>query len=70
MQSDILTFIPRELIWWEEQAGQLVALNVSGSQWVRRVGITRRRRGSLSPATRLLIEALKQALPDLTPSSP
>ena len=69
MQSDILTFIPRELIWWEEKAGQLVALNVTGSQWVRRVGITRRRRGSLSPAARLLIEALKHTAQDLAPAS-
>ena len=68
MQSDMLTFIPRELIWWEEKAGQLVALNVSGSQWVRRVGITRRRRGSLSPAARLLIEALKRAAQSLAPA--
>ena len=68
MQSDMLTFIPRELIWWEEKAGQLVALNVSGSQWVRRVGITRRRRGSLSPAARLLIEALKRAAQNLAPA--
>ncbi len=59
MQSDILTFIPRELIHWEEKAGQLVQLKVSGSDWVRTVGMTRRRRGSLSPAGRLLVDALK-----------
>ncbi len=68
MQSDMLTFIPRELMWWEEQAGQLVALNVSGSPWVRRVGITRRRRGSLSPAARLLIEALRRSAQALAPA--
>ena len=68
MQSDMLTFIPRELIWWEEKAGQLVALNISGSQWVRRVGITRRRRGSLSPAARQLIEALKRSAQSLAPA--
>lgn len=68
MQSDMLTFIPRELIWWEEKAGQLVALDVSGSQWVRRVGITRRRRGSLSPAARQLIEALRQSAQSLAPA--
>lgn len=61
MQSDVLTFIPRELIWWEERAGQLQALKVSGAEWVRSVGITRRRRGSLSPAGRLLVDALKSA---------
>ena len=68
MQSDMLTFIPRELMWWEEQAGQLVALNVSGSPWVRRVGITRRQRGSLSPAARRLIEALKRSAQALAPA--
>lgn len=61
MQSDLLTFIPRELIWWEEQAGQLQALKVAGSDWVRTVGITRRRRGTTSPAARGLIEALRTA---------
>lgn len=59
MQSDLLTFIPLERIYWEHQAGQLAALEVTGSQWVRQVGITRRRRGSLSPAERQLVEALK-----------
>ncbi len=61
LQSDMLTFIPRELIYWEHKAGQLAALEVTGSQWVRQVGITRRRRGSLSPAGRQLVEALKGA---------
>lgn len=60
MQSDMLTFIPRELIYWEEKASQLVALKVTGGDWTRFVGITRRRRGSLSPGARLLIDALKQ----------
>jgi LysR family transcriptional regulator of gallate degradation len=64
MQSDVLTFIPRELIWWEEKAGQLLPLKVGGAQWVRSVGITRRRRGSLSPAGRLLVEALKATAAD------
>jgi DNA-binding transcriptional LysR family regulator len=64
MQSDVLTFIPRELIWWEEQAGQLLPLKVLEGDWVRSVGITRRRRGSMSPAARLLIEALKTTAVD------
>ncbi len=59
MQSDTLTFIPRELIWWEVQAGQLTPLNVLGTDWARIVGITRRRRGSLSPAALRLIAALR-----------
>jgi len=60
MQSDALTFIPRELIWSEVQAGQLVPLNVRGTDWTRIVGITRRRRGSMSPAAMRLIEALRE----------
>lgn len=59
MQSDALTFIPRELIWWEVQAGQLTPLRVVGTDWTRRVGITRRRRGSSSPAAQLLIQAIR-----------
>ncbi|MBU6188754.1 MAG: LysR family transcriptional regulator [Betaproteobacteria bacterium] len=60
MQSDALTFIPRELIWWEVQARQLVPLNVQGTDWTRIVGITRRRRGSVSPAAMRLVEALRE----------
>jgi len=59
MQSDALTFIPRELIWWEVQARQLVPLHVQGTDWTRIVGITRRRRGSVSPAALRLVEALR-----------
>lgn len=60
LQSDFLTFLPRELIYWEEQTGDLVALRVEGSSWTRAVGITRRSRGTLSPASRALIDALKR----------
>jgi hypothetical protein len=42
-----------------------VALTVAGMQWERRVGITRRRRGTLSPAARLVIEAVKTAAREL-----
>ena len=59
MQSDALTFIPRELIYWEEKARQLRALPVAGVQWVRPVGMTRRRQGALSPASRFVIECLR-----------
>lgn len=60
MQSDALTFIPRELIWWEVQARQLLPLNVRGTDWTRIVGVTRRRRGSISPAASRLVEALRE----------
>jgi len=60
MHSDALTFIPYELIHWEERAGQLVALKVAGMPWQRVVGITRRRQGSLSPACRVVIDAIRR----------
>ncbi|MDB5803849.1 MAG: hypothetical protein JWN73_1171 [Betaproteobacteria bacterium] len=60
MQSDYLTFLPRELIYWELEAGQLTTLALSGPRWNRAVGITRRARGSLNIASRVLIEALKE----------
>lgn len=59
MQSDTLTFIPKELIYWEVRAGQLKALEATGNQWERRVGITRRLKATLSPASKLLMQALK-----------
>jgi len=59
MQSDALTFIPQELIHWEVQAGQLRALPVAGTDWARRVGITRRRSGSRSAACTSLLASLK-----------
>lgn len=59
MQSDALTFIPEELIYWEARAGQLKALQATGNPWARQVGITRRRKGSMSPASQLLLAAVK-----------
>ena len=59
MQSDALTFIPTELIYWEVRAGQLQPLQATGNQWARQVGITRRRKGSMSPASQLLLAAVK-----------
>jgi DNA-binding transcriptional LysR family regulator len=59
MLSDALTFIPRELIWWELQAGQLTALDVAGTDWTRIVGLTRRRIGSIGPAGRRLAQAVR-----------
>jgi len=61
MQSDFLTFLPRELIYWELQAGQLTTLALAGPGWARAVGITRRARGTLNVAGKVLVEALKEA---------
>lgn len=61
LHGDALTFIPRELIWWEVQAGQLTALHVTGTDWARIVGLTRRRVGTIGPAGRRLAEAVREA---------
>ncbi|NDD12017.1 MAG: LysR family transcriptional regulator [Betaproteobacteria bacterium] len=59
MQSDALTFLPRELIYWEVRSRQLRALPVAGVEWVRPVGMTRRSQGALSPASRFVMECLR-----------
>ncbi|MEY4654313.1 MAG: hypothetical protein RI884_2894 [Pseudomonadota bacterium] len=59
MQSDVLTFIPKELIYWEAQARQLTALDVPDTHWTRIMGLTRRRKGSLSPPARVLMQLIR-----------
>jgi len=59
MQSDTLAFVPKELVYWEIQAGQLRALETTGNPWERRVGATRRRKGTLSPASKWMLQAVK-----------
>jgi DNA-binding transcriptional LysR family regulator len=58
-QTDFLTFLPRELIFWEERARQLCALHFAGVRWRRTVGVTVRARTRLSPATEAMIAALR-----------
>lgn len=60
MQSDFLTFMPRELIFWEERAGLLSALKLAASSWHRSVGITLRARAGISPAAQALIGSLQK----------
>lgn len=62
MQTDHLTFLPRELIHWEERAGLLVALKVPGLGWARSVGITWKRGRRATPAAEALAEALRAAV--------
>ena len=66
LQGDYLSFLPRELIHWEERAGLLTVLAVNAPPWERLVGITSRRRGTLTSAARALVSALKAqcATPD------
>jgi DNA-binding transcriptional LysR family regulator len=60
MQSDFLTFLPRELIYWEERAGFLAPLTLLGPAWRRNVGVTMRARAGLNPAAQVLIKTLQE----------
>ena len=65
MQSDFLTFLPRELIYWQERGKQLQALNLTAPSWRRIVGITLRARAASSPAIAAMIDELRRAANDL-----
>lgn len=60
MQSDFLTFLPRELVYWEERAGFLTPLSLVGLSWQRNVGVTMRARAGLNPAAQVLIKTLQE----------
>lgn len=59
LQGRHLSFLPRELIHWEERAGLLRPVPVVAPQWVRAVGITRRRRARTTEAAAALAAALR-----------
>ena len=61
MQSDFLTFVPREMIYWEERARMLRPLNAVHSGWRRQVGITTRRGTELPAPARLIVACLREA---------
>ena len=60
MQSDFLTFLPRELVYWEERAGLLSALKLAAPSWHRIVGLTLRSRAGVNPAAQALIDILRE----------
>jgi DNA-binding transcriptional LysR family regulator len=60
IQSDLLTFLPRELIYWEERAGLLTALKLAVPSWHRIVGLTMRARAGINPAAQVLIDTLRE----------
>ncbi|HVW70539.1 MAG TPA: LysR family transcriptional regulator [Steroidobacteraceae bacterium] len=60
IQSDCLTFMPRELIYWEQRAGLLSDLKLAATSWHRIVGLTLRARGRVSPAAQALIDVLRE----------
>ena len=61
LQGDYLTFVPREMVHWEERAGLLRPLAGVRSTWERHVGITTRREETLAEPVRLLVAALRDA---------
>ena len=65
LQGRHLSFLPHEMIHWEERAGLLRPVAVAAPQWARAVGLTRRRRGRPSPAAAALSAALRSVAPRL-----
>ena len=59
MQSDFVSFLPRELIFWEESCKQIRPLDISATSWRRIVGVTVRARASSSAAVDALIAELR-----------
>ena len=66
MQSDFLTFVPHEMIAWEERADLLRPLKGVRSSWERHVGITTRRDQPLTQPLQLLIATLRETARGLT----
>jgi LysR family transcriptional regulator of gallate degradation len=58
--SDLLAFMPKQLIEFSGAAGDLVSLNLPEAVWQRAVGLSYRRRGFMSPASKALIEELRR----------
>jgi DNA-binding transcriptional LysR family regulator len=59
MEGDYLSFVPREMIHWEMEAGQLRPLRGFRSTWERQVGVTMRRDVALAKPMALLIDSLR-----------
>jgi DNA-binding transcriptional LysR family regulator len=60
MQGDFLTFVPHEMIHWEEAADQLRPLKGFRSSWQRHVGITTRRGEAPAPPMLTLVQCLHE----------
>jgi LysR family transcriptional regulator of gallate degradation len=64
LESDRVTILSRHQILFEEQCGLLAVLTFELNGTARAIGITRRRRGSVSPAAALLADAIRSAVAD------
>ena len=62
LKSNLLSFLPYEVIRSELLSGKLVTLGIQQSEWRRSVGLTFRRRGSRSPAAIRLVEEIRKAI--------
>lgn len=62
MNSDYLTFVPREMVFWEERAGLLKPLKGFRSAWERQVGLTLRRDQAPPPALLALMDSLRHSV--------
>jgi LysR family transcriptional regulator of gallate degradation len=67
-QSDFLTFVPREMIHWEERTKLLTPLKAIRCAWARHVGVTTRRDAVLPPAARQLVACLRECVPRVAAS--
>ncbi|MEO8935178.1 MAG: LysR family transcriptional regulator [Burkholderiaceae bacterium] len=59
MEGDYLSFVPREMIHWEAEAGQLRPLRGFRSTWDRQVGLTTRRDVVPPEPARWLLDSLR-----------
>jgi LysR family transcriptional regulator of gallate degradation len=62
VESDRVTILSRHQILFEEQCGLLAVLAFELNDTARAIGITRRRRGSMSPAVALFVDAIRCAV--------
>lgn len=70
MQGDFLSFVPLEMIHWEQKVGLLRPLEGIGSSWERHVGITTRSGAATSDALAALTESLQVAAQSLRGTRP
>jgi LysR family transcriptional regulator of gallate degradation len=64
-QSDFLTFVPHEMIHWEERMKLLRPLRALECRWARQVGVNSRRGAALPALARQLVACLRESAPRL-----
>jgi DNA-binding transcriptional LysR family regulator len=65
--SDFVTFLPSDLLFGNEANGALIELKTEIPRWSGSVGITRRRRGILSPASAAFVDEIKTVVAEGLP---